>query len=424
MDNSSSDGVVTGLDLNEEPRELLPSYQVLIDQLGSTQSRIDERIRQLGEVIERARNFRQQVRSSHDLIYPSAQSFVINSHEFLEMTRNVGNESGESSRVDDVDVMETNNGIGRKYKRNSIQLVARALAIYPETRRVDKERVNFYDCNVCLQMAENPILTCCGHLFCWACFYTLPPQDSSSKECPVCMGEVSDHSIIPIYGNGNHSDALKTESTFEVPPRPKAQRIESGRQMRTTHGLSVPVSEALHRLRTIIGTTGDHLSEIPTLEHSNYNVAAQSGQTHHQGLRVSSVNSSSLPNISADLADAEGIVDEIGTYIGARPWRTRTSVSDRQTHIILSSNYHDPPTVNDAVVQADNQSLNSTDTAPSWRTSDIVDAAVQLGNLTNGTSSIANRLSQQSSSSTRRRSRRLLDADRSSSHQSSRRRLH
>lgn len=379
MDDGLSHGVVMGLDLNQEPIELLPSYQGLIDQLESTQSRIHERIRHLGEVIERSRDVRQPGRSYHNLMYPSVQSSVGNSHVSLEIIRNVGTEGGESSRVDDVDVTERNNGTEKKYKGNSNQLVARALAMDPEVKKVDKEGGNFYDCNVCLELAEDPILTCCGHLFCWACFYKLPHQDSASKECPVCLGEVSDNAIVPIYGNGNNCDSLKTESIFKIPPRPKAQRIESNRQLRVTHGLPVPVSEAIRRIRTSIGAIGGHIWEIPRPEISNYNASSQNSQIpqttdglhhlpDHQGLRMSSENSS-LSDISTALTEAEGIVDEIETYIG-----------------------------------------------PPWRTRDVVDAAVQLESLTNT-------MQQQSSSSSRRRSQRLLDADRSSPRQSRRRRF-
>ncbi|GAA0145293.1 ubiquitin-protein ligase [Lithospermum erythrorhizon] len=422
MDDRLSNGAVMGLDLNQEPRELLPTYQDLIDQLESTQSRIRERIRHLGEVIERARDLRQQARSSRELLYPSFQSFVENSHASLEIMRNVGNEGGESSRVDGVDVMERNNGIEKKYKRNSNQLVARALEMDPKIKKIVKEGGgNFYDCNICLEMAKDPILTNCGHLFCWACFFKLPHQDSTSKECPVCMGEVSDNSIVPIYGNGNDSGALKTESLFKVPSRPKAQRIEGGRQLRMTHGLSVPVSEALRRIRTSIGAIGGHFWEMPRHENSNYNVGSQNAQIpqttdglhhlpHHPGLTVSSENSS-LSDISTALTDAEGIVDEIETYIGERLWHTQNLLSDMQTRTSLSSNDPDPVTVNDAVLQTENRSLNSAITPASWTTFETLNDGASIFDIP----------PLQPSSSSRRRSRRLLDADRGSSHQSRRR---
>ena len=30
---------------------------------------------------------------------------------------------------------------------------------------------NMFDCNICLKMARNLVVTCCGHLFCWPCYY-------------------------------------------------------------------------------------------------------------------------------------------------------------------------------------------------------------------------------------------------------------
>ncbi|KAL0397514.1 UNVERIFIED_CONTAM: hypothetical protein Scaly_0199800 [Sesamum calycinum] len=51
----------------------------------------------------------------------------------------------------------------------------------------------------------------------------VPDVDSTSKECPVCKGEVSNGTIIPIYGNGGGEPVYETESGLKIPPRPKAR---------------------------------------------------------------------------------------------------------------------------------------------------------------------------------------------------------
>ncbi|GKD70282.1 zinc finger, RING/FYVE/PHD-type containing protein [Tanacetum coccineum] len=99
---------------------------------------------------------------------------------------------------------------------------------------------NFFDCNICLDVAKDPVLTCCGHLFCWPCFYQVPYVDSVSKECPVCKGEVVDSNVTPIYGNdngngngngnGKNVDVMQMGSGVKIPPRPRARRVESVRQ--------------------------------------------------------------------------------------------------------------------------------------------------------------------------------------------------
>jgi hypothetical protein len=28
-----------------------------------------------------------------------------------------------------------------------------------------------FECNICLELAQDPVVTLCGHLFCWPCLY-------------------------------------------------------------------------------------------------------------------------------------------------------------------------------------------------------------------------------------------------------------
>ncbi|KAK2441252.1 RING/U-box superfamily protein [Trifolium repens] len=35
----------------------------------------------------------------------------------------------------------------------------------------DSDEGGFYDCNICLDLAKDPVVTLCGHLFCWPCLY-------------------------------------------------------------------------------------------------------------------------------------------------------------------------------------------------------------------------------------------------------------
>ncbi|KAJ9558343.1 hypothetical protein OSB04_012957 [Centaurea solstitialis] len=122
---------------------------------------------------------------------------------------------------------------------------------------------SFFDCNICLETAKDPILTCCGHLFCWACFYQVPYVDSVSKECPSCKGEVIDSNITPIYGNGKDSDSSSgvsgSESAVKIPPRPRARRVEGVRQQGFFTGVShIPVGDALRRIRIGLGLVDEN----------------------------------------------------------------------------------------------------------------------------------------------------------------------
>uniref|UniRef100_A0A0A9E417 E3 ubiquitin-protein ligase RMA n=1 Tax=Arundo donax TaxID=35708 RepID=A0A0A9E417_ARUDO len=83
-------------------------------------------------------------------------------------------------------------------------------------------------------MASEPVVTSCGHLFCWPCLYQWLNVYSNHKECPVCKGEVTEANITPIYGRGN-SDGEKAVEDVKppgptIPPRPHGNRLESFRQ--------------------------------------------------------------------------------------------------------------------------------------------------------------------------------------------------
>ncbi|EPS73080.1 hypothetical protein M569_01681, partial [Genlisea aurea] len=68
-----------------------------------------------------------------------------------------------------------------------------------------------FECNICLDVVEEPVVTLCGHLYCWPCIYRwiigFPPMDEETttpppRRCPVCKKEVSEDTLIPLYGRG------------------------------------------------------------------------------------------------------------------------------------------------------------------------------------------------------------------------------
>ncbi|CAL9116612.1 unnamed protein product [Musa acuminata var. zebrina] len=93
-----------------------------------------------------------------------------------------------------------------------------------------------FECNICFDMAAEPVVTSCGHLFCWSCLYQWLHVHSDHKECPVCKGEVTESNITPIYGRGISQPNVEKkieengESTLRIPPRPGGNRFESFRQ--------------------------------------------------------------------------------------------------------------------------------------------------------------------------------------------------
>ncbi|GAB2266896.1 hypothetical protein Dimus_001885 [Dionaea muscipula] len=123
----------------------------------------------------------------------------------------------------------------------------------------------FFDCNICLDLARDPIVTCCGHLFCWPCIYRWLHIHSDAKECPVCKGEVTIKNVTPIYGRGNNSTRVMEEDLgIKIPVRPLARRVESLRQAIQRTASSFPIEEMIRRLGNRFDLTRDFLqpSEI------------------------------------------------------------------------------------------------------------------------------------------------------------------
>ncbi|XVF70320.1 hypothetical protein PTKIN_Ptkin11bG0152300 [Pterospermum kingtungense] len=86
-----------------------------------------------------------------------------------------------------------------------------------------------FDCNICFDSAHDPVVTLCGHLYCWPCIYkwlnvrtSSLDADQQQKNCPVCKANISSSSLVPLYGRGKSSDSesKNTHSDLVIPQRP------------------------------------------------------------------------------------------------------------------------------------------------------------------------------------------------------------
>ncbi|OWM82649.1 uncharacterized protein LOC116208024 [Punica granatum] len=116
---------------------------------------------------------------------------------------------------------------------------------------------SFFDCNICLDLARDPVVTCCGHLFCWPCLYRWLHLHPDVKECPVCKGEVTVKNVTPIYGRGNHGREPEDDSGLKIPLRPHARRVESLRQTIQRTTFNIPMEEMIRRLGSRFELTGN-----------------------------------------------------------------------------------------------------------------------------------------------------------------------
>ncbi|CAI8615964.1 unnamed protein product [Vicia faba] len=88
-----------------------------------------------------------------------------------------------------------------------------------------------FDCNICLECVQDPVVTFCGHLYCWPCIYkwihmqtsiSSGNQEKQKPQCPVCKSELSQSSLVPLYGRGQST--TKSEARMDVPQRPLGPR--------------------------------------------------------------------------------------------------------------------------------------------------------------------------------------------------------
>ncbi|CDP14777.1 unnamed protein product [Coffea canephora] len=114
------------------------------------------------------------------------------------------------------------------------------------------------DCNICLGCARDPVVTFCGHLYCWPCIYkwihfqSMPSENCNLQQpqCPVCKAELSEESVIPLYGRGlatKPSEAKAGQLGIVIPQRPPSPKCGSMLSLPTTPNISRAVPQ-LHRL--------------------------------------------------------------------------------------------------------------------------------------------------------------------------------
>lgn len=130
-----------------------------------------------------------------------------------------------------------------------------------DIEKIDK--VSFFDCNICLDLASDPVVTCCGHLFCWACLYQWLFVHSKANECPNCKGEVTMETITPIYSRANRTLVVDKISSVKIPSRPKANRIENWRESFQRDELNIPMFDMIRRLDNRFDITRDPVSDNP-----------------------------------------------------------------------------------------------------------------------------------------------------------------
>ncbi|KAL1563234.1 RING-type E3 ubiquitin transferase [Salvia divinorum] len=74
-----------------------------------------------------------------------------------------------------------------------------------------------FECNICFGLAQDPVITRCGHLHCWPCLYEWLRLHSQCHECPVCKAVIRDEELIPLNGRGDTTFHRPRQSSRFMP---------------------------------------------------------------------------------------------------------------------------------------------------------------------------------------------------------------
>eukprot|EP00371_Babesia_bovis_P003454 XP_001612101.1 hypothetical protein [Babesia bovis T2Bo] len=90
-----------------------------------------------------------------------------------------------------------------------------------QTNKSPGDKKQTYDCNICFEDVVDPVVTRCGHLFCWQCLLTW--INKPNDHCPVCHAGITKENVIPLYGRGQETNDPRNKPSE---PRPSAERPE------------------------------------------------------------------------------------------------------------------------------------------------------------------------------------------------------
>ncbi|KAA8524400.1 hypothetical protein F0562_010809 [Nyssa sinensis] len=121
----------------------------------------------------------------------------------------------------------------------------------------------------------DPVVTLCGHLYCWPCIYkwihfqsaSAEKLDQQQPQCPVCKAEVSEKTLVPLYGRGRTTKSSEGKAPhlgIVIPCRPNSPTC------------------GVHTLITATTTTSSHPAQ--ELHHRSYPQQSQSYYPHSGSL--------------------------------------------------------------------------------------------------------------------------------------------
>ncbi|WVY99508.1 hypothetical protein V8G54_025578 [Vigna mungo] len=121
----------------------------------------------------------------------------------------------------------------------------------------EKKASSGFDCNICLECVQDPVVTLCGHLYCWPCIYkwlnfqSTSSENEEKQQCPVCKSEISQSSLVPLYGRDQTTLPSKSKGHqvgIVIPRRPLGPScLTNSSRSRDSETVSRHTSHVYHR---------------------------------------------------------------------------------------------------------------------------------------------------------------------------------
>ncbi|KAM1106181.1 hypothetical protein ACFX13_003124 [Malus domestica] len=82
--------------------------------------------------------------------------------------------------------------------------------------KLQSDPTSGFKCNICSELARDPIVTLCGHLYCWPCLNKWLNKWNSNSNCWVCKAVIEEKTLVPLYGKGIESHGAAGLGSWSV----------------------------------------------------------------------------------------------------------------------------------------------------------------------------------------------------------------
>ena len=118
-----------------------------------------------------------------------------------------GDSGGAKPKIREQDTPTTSSNAYNSDSTKSDRLEASTSGVNTEQKNNDEESSAnaAFECNICLDVARDAVISMCGHLFCWPCLHTWLETRPNRQICPVCKAGIGKDKVVPLYGRGKSS---------------------------------------------------------------------------------------------------------------------------------------------------------------------------------------------------------------------------